>query len=113
MAPDLSRYSRPPGEEPRYVLGATRTLIAERAYQFSLYAVDVVASDGSSGRHVLAVPVAIGAVSITVGLVLTDEDSRSAEAGDLAGIASLARAVQGGYRHFRTFPANDLGRFVL
>ncbi|MGZ7864305.1 hypothetical protein ACXR8U_01365 [Methylobacterium radiotolerans] len=58
----MSRYRRLPGAEPRYVLAAARTLIAERAYRLSLYAVDVAASDGQTGRHVLAVPVAIGAV---------------------------------------------------
>ncbi|MGT2479719.1 hypothetical protein ACU4GR_14370 [Methylobacterium oryzae CBMB20] len=113
MASDKSRYRRLPGEEPHYVMAAERTLIAECAYRFSLYAVDVVASDGLTGRHVLAVPVAISAVSITVGLVLTEEDLRRADAGDLDGIASLAQAVQSGYRRFRTFPANELGRFVL
>jgi hypothetical protein len=87
--------------------------VAERAYQFSLYAVDVVVSNGLTGRHVLAVPVAISAVSITVGVLLTEEDSRKADAGDIEGIASLANAVQGNYRHFRTFPANELGRFVV
>ncbi|RUP22233.1 hypothetical protein [Methylobacterium sp.] len=109
----MSRYRRLPGAEPRYVLAAARTLIAERAYRLSLYAVDVAASDGQTGRHVLALPVAIGAVSITVGLVLTEEDSRRADRGDLEGIAAVAQAVQSGYRRFRTFPANELGRFVL
>ena len=87
--------------------------MAERDYQFSLYAVDVVASNGMRGRHVLAVPVAISAVSITVGVLLTEEDSRKADAGEMEAIASLANAVQGGYQRFRTFPANELGRFLL
>lgn len=87
--------------------------MAERDYQFSLYAVNVVASNGLTGRHVLAVPVAISAVSVTVGVLLTEEDSRKADVGDLEDIASLANAVQGGFKRFRTFPANELGRFAL
>jgi hypothetical protein len=106
-------YHRPPGKEPQYALAAARILVAERDYQFSLYAVDVVVSNGMTGRHVLAVPVAISAVSITVGVLLTEEDSLKVDAGDIEGIASLANAVQGGYQRFRTFPANELGRFVL
>lgn len=113
MARYSSHYRRPPGEEPRYTLAQARTLIAERDYRFSLFAVDVVASNGMTGRHVLAVPVAISAVSITVGVLLTEEDSRKVDAGDIDGIASLANAVQGSYQRFRTFPANELGRFVL
>jgi len=87
--------------------------VAERDYQFSLYAVDVVASNGLTGRHVLAVPVAISAVSVTVGVLLTEEDSQKVDADDIEDIASLANAVQGGFKRFRTFPANELGRFVL
>ncbi len=87
--------------------------MAERDYQFSLYAVDVVASNGLTGRHVLAVPVAISAVSVTVGVLLTEEDSQKVDADDIEDIASLANAVQGGFKRFRTFPANELGRFVL
>lgn len=88
-------------------------LVAERDYQFSLFAVDVVASTGLTERHVLAVPGAISAVSITVGVLLTQEDSRKAGVGDIEDIASLANAVQGGFKRFRTFPANEFGRFVL
>lgn len=113
MAKFSSSYDRLKGDEPQYLLKGSRTLIAERDYAFSLYAVDVVVSNGMSGRHVLAVPVAISAVSITVGVMLTEEDSRKADAGDIDAIASLANAVQGGFRRFRTFPANELGRFVL
>ena len=96
-----------------YALAEARTLVAERDYQFSLYAVDVVVSNGRAGRHVLAVPVAISAVSITVGILLTEEDSLKVDAGEIEVVASLANAVQGGYQRFRTFPANELGRFVL
>jgi hypothetical protein len=106
-------YRRPPGKEPRYTLADTRTLVTERDYQFSLYAVDVMVSNGLTGRHVLAIPVAISAVSITVGVLLTEEDSLKVDAGEIEAIASLANAVQGSYRRFRTFPANELGRFVL
>lgn len=113
MARYSSHYRRPPGKEPRYSLGDDRRLVAERDYQFSLYAVNVVASNGLTGRHVLAVPVAISAVSVTVGVLLTEEDSRKADVGDLEDIASLANAVQGGFKRFRTFPANELGRFAL
>lgn len=74
---------------------------------------DVTASDGTTGRHVLVVPVAVGAVSISVGISLLEDDSRKVDAGDIEGIAALANAVQGGFRGFRTFPANELGRFVL
>jgi hypothetical protein len=108
-----SHYRRPPGEEPRYCLAGQRELVAEREYRFSLYAVQVVVSDGLTGRHVLAVPIAISAVSLTVGVLLTEEDSLRVDAGYIEDIASLANAVQGGYRRFRTFPANELGRFVL
>jgi hypothetical protein len=94
-------------------LAEQRELVAERDYQFSLYAVQVVASNGLTGRHVLAVPIAISAVSITVGVLLTEEDSLKVDAGCIDDIASLANAVQGGYQRFRTFPANELGRFVL
>ncbi|MCM2506099.1 hypothetical protein NDN16_20845 [Aureimonas altamirensis] len=94
-------------------MGEHRRLVAERDYQFSLYAVDVVASNGLTGRHVLAVPVAISAVSVTVGVLLTEEDSQKVDADDIEDIASLANAVQGGFKRFRTFPANELGRFVL
>lgn len=113
MANSISNYDRLKGDEPRYCLAEPRTLIAERDYQFSLYAVDVTVSNGMSGRHVLAVPVAISAVSITVGIMLTEEDSRKADAGDIDTSASLANAVQGGFQRFRTFPANELGRFVI
>lgn len=113
MASFSDAYHRLPGDEPRYCLTGPKTLIAERDYQFSLYAVAVTVSNGTSGRHVLAVPVAISAVSITVGLMLTEADSRKADAGELEAIASLANAVQYGFRRFRTFPANELGRFVL
>ena len=113
MARSGSDYHRLEGDEPRYCLAGPRVLIAERDYQFSLYAVDVTVSNGMRGRHVLAVPVAISAVSFTVGVMLTEEDSRKADAGDIKAIASLANAVQGGFRRFRTFPANELGRFVL
>lgn len=113
MARYSPHYLRPPGREPAYHLGETRTLIAERDYFYSLYAVDVAVSNGMKGRHVLAVPVAISAVSVTVGVLLTEEDSHKADAGDLADIESLANAVQGDFRRFRTFPANELGRFVL
>ena len=88
-------------------------LVSERDYQFSIYEVDVVVSNGKTGRHVLAVPVAISAVSITVGVLLIEEDSRKGDAGNIEDIASLANAVQGGFQSFRTFPANELGRFVL
>lgn len=88
-------------------------LVAERDYQFSLYEVDVIASNGQTGRHVLAVPVAISAVSVTVGVLLLEEDSLKVDAGNLEDVASLANAVQGGFQRFRTFPANELGRFVL
>jgi hypothetical protein len=113
MARYSSHYRRPPGKEPRYTLAEARTLVAEREYRFSLFAVDVVASDGMVGRHVLAVPIAISAVSITVGVLLTEEDSRKVDEGDIEGVVSLANAVQGSYQSFRTFPANELGRFVL
>ncbi len=113
MARYSAHYRRPPGEEPRYSLAEQRELVAERDYQFSLYAVQVVASNGLTGRHVLAVPIAISAVSITVGVLLTEEDSLKVDAGRIEDIASLANAVQGGYQRFRTFPANELGRFVL
>ena len=113
MARHHAPYRRLPGEEPSYVLAEPRTLVCERDYQFGLYAVEAVASNGLVGRHVLAVPVAISAVSFTVGVLLTEEDSRKADAGEIEGIAALANAVQGGYRRFRTFPANELGRFVL
>ena len=99
--------------EPRYSLGDSRVLVSERDYQFSIYEVDVVVSNGQIGRHVLAVPVAISAVSVTVGVLLMEEDSRKVDAGHIEDIASLANAVQGGFRRFRTFPANELGRFVL
>ena len=113
MANFSSNYGRLEGDEPRYLLKGPRTLIVERDYAFSLYAVDVVVSNGMSGRHVLAVPGAISAVSVTVGVMLTEEDSRKADAGDIDAIASLANAVQGRFRPFRTFPANELCRFVL
>jgi hypothetical protein len=113
MARYSSYYRCPPGKEPLYALAEARTLVTERDYQLSLYAVDVVVSNGTTGRHVLAVPVAISAVSITVGVLLTEEDSLKVDASDIEGIASLANAVQGSYRRFRTFPANELGRFVL
>lgn len=87
--------------------------MAERDYQFSLYAVDVVVSNALTGRHVLAVSVAISAVSITVGVLLTEEESLNVDAGDIEVIASLANAVQGSYQRFRTFPSNELGRFIL
>jgi hypothetical protein len=106
-------YRRPPGKEPLYALAEARMLVAERDYQFSLYAVDVVVSNGTTGRHVFAVPVAISAVSIMVGVLLTEEESLIIDAGDIGVIASLANAVQGSYQRFRTFPANDLSRFVL
>lgn len=32
---------------------------------------------------------------------------------DREGIVALANAVQGGYQRFRTFPANEPGRFIL
>ncbi|WEK03249.1 MAG: hypothetical protein P0Y65_13710 [Candidatus Devosia phytovorans] len=99
--------------EPSYTMAASRLLVAERDYQFSIYAVDVIVSTGQTGRHVLAVPVAISAVSFTVGVLLTEEDSCKVDAGDIEDLASLANAVQGGFRRFRTFPANELGRFVL
>lgn len=88
-------------------------LVAERDYQFSLYEVDVIVSNGQTGRHVIAVPVAISAVSVTVGVLLLEEDSLKVDAGNLEDVASLANAVQGGFQRFRTFPANALGRFVL
>ena len=113
MAGYSPHYRRPPGDRPSYTLAEARTLVAEREYQFSLYAVDVVASNGMTGRHVLAVPVAISAVSITVGVLLTEADSLKVDAGAIEGIAALANAVQGGYQRFRTFPANELGRFIL
>ena len=113
MARYNSYYRRPPGEEPRYRLGERRVLVSERDYQFSIYEVDVVVSNGTTGRHVLAVPVAISAVSITVGVLLIEEDSCKVDAGKIEDIASLANAVQGGFQRFRTFPSNDLGRFVL
>lgn len=113
MARYSSYYRRPPGKEPVYTLGETRTLVAERDYLFSLYAVDVVVSNGNTGRHVLADPVAMSAVSFTVGVLLTEEDSLKVDAGDIDTVVTLANAVQGGYRRFRTFPANELGRFVL
>jgi len=113
MARYSAHYRRPSGEEPRYSLAEQRELVAERDYQFSLYAVQVVASNGLTGRHVLAVPVAMSAVSFTVGVLLTEEDSLKVDAGRIEDIASLANAVQGGYQRFRTFPANELGRFVL
>ena len=101
------------GAEPDHRLGERRTVVAERDYLFTLYAVDVAASDGTRGRHVLAVPVAVGAVSFTVGMILSEEDSLKADVGDFEAVASLANAVQGDHRRFRTFPANELGRFVL
>ena len=113
MARYSSHYRRPSGREPFYSLGKRRVLVAEQDYRFSLYEVDVVVSNGQTGRHVLAVPVAISAVSITVGILLSEEDSRNVDAGNIEDIASLANAVQGGFQGFRTFPANELGRFVL
>lgn len=107
------QYRRRPGEEPRFALGQRKALVAERDYLFSLYQIDVVVSNGQTGRHVLAVPVAIGAVCFTVGLLLLEEDSCKVEAGEIEDIASLASAVQSGFRQFQTFPANELGRFVL
>lgn len=113
MARYRSHYRRPPGMEPRYKMAASRVLVAERDYQFSIYAVDVIVSNGQTGRHVLAVPVAISAISLTVGVLLTEEDSRKVDTGDIEDIASLANAVQSGFRRFRTFPANEPDRFVL
>jgi len=113
MARYSSYYRRPPGKEPRYSLGKRRVLVSERDYQFSIYEIDVVVSNGQIGRHVLAVPVAISAVSVTVGVLLIEEDSRKVDAGNIEDIAALANAVQGGFGRFRTFPANELGRFVL
>jgi hypothetical protein len=113
MARYSAHYRRPPGKEPRYSLGERRVLVSERDYKFSLYEVDVVVSNGQAGRHVLAVPVAISAVSLTVGVLLIEEDSRKVDAGNIEDIASLANAVQGGFQRFRTFPATELGRFVL
>lgn len=108
MARYSSFYRRPPGREPRYRLGEERILVAERDYLLSLYAVDVKASNGLTARHVLAVPVAI-----KVGLVLTEDDSQRCEAGDMAVVETLANAVQFNFNKFRTFPANELGRFVI
>jgi len=113
MARYSSYYRRPPGKEPAYHLSATRTLVSEQDYLFSLYAVDVTVSNGATGRHVLVVPVAVSAVSFSAAVLLTEEDSTKVDAGDMAVVASLANAVQGNYRKFRTFPANELGRFIL
>ena len=52
-------------------------------------------------------------IIVTVGVLLMEEDSRKVDAGNPEDIASLANAVQGGFQRFRTFTANDLGRFVL
>ena len=52
-------------------------------------------------------------IVVTVGVLLMEEDSRKVDAENLEDIASLANAVQGGFQRFRTFTANDLGRFVL
>ena len=92
-----SSYRRALGKEPRCSLGERRALVSERDYQFSIYEVDVVVSNGQTGRHVLAVPVAISAVSITVGVLLIEEDSCKVDAGKIEDIASLANAVQGGF----------------
>lgn len=70
MARYSSYYRWPPGKEPRYSLGESRVLVSERDYQFSIYEVDVVVSNGQTARHVIAVPVAISVVSITVGVLL-------------------------------------------
>lgn len=56
---------------------------SERDFKFSLYEVDVVVSTGPSGCDARAVPVAISAASVTVGMLLIKEDTRKIDAGTL------------------------------
>lgn len=113
MAAYDPHYLRPPGEEPRYELGEARTLLHEQESLYSLYAIDVTASNGLQGRHVLVVPTCVGAASFSVGVLLTERDSAKADAGDFHDIGQLAIDVQRAYRKFRTFPAAGLERFYV
>lgn len=109
-----THYLRPPGPEPRYEMAVERQLVAEEEWLYSLYAVDVRVSDGRTGRHVVALPCAVGAASFTAGILLTETDSMRVDAGDTAHVSRLASAVRSmGYRRFRTFPANDLPTYTL
>lgn len=107
-------YLRPAGPEPKYAMTDRRDLIAEEDMLYSLYAVDVTASNGDSGRHVVALPCSVGAASFTAGIMLTEADSLRVDAGDVACVSKLASAVRSmGYRRFRTFPANELPTYTL
>ena len=88
--------------------------MAECDFRYTLYRVEVVASDESRYRHLLIVPTNVSAVSFDVGLALVEADSVEADAGRFAEIERLAAAVQWNYRQVRTFPPpGELNRFCM
>lgn len=113
MKASRSVYLRRSGGQPTYRLGALGRLVAEFPNLFTVYEVNILASDGRRHRHALEIPVAVSAVSFSVGLALEEEDSRRVEAGDTDGIRCLAGNVQYAFSRFRTFPVPWPPRFIL
>ncbi len=109
----FKRYLKGDGTDLTYRLANDPKIVSEVESRYTLYEVDVSGCDGSRYRHVLVVPLSHGAVSYSAGLALIEEDSAKADAGDFAEVDRLANAVSWDFRRYRTFPAPELGRFVL
>ena len=109
----FKRYLKGDEADLTYRLVSDPEIVSEVESRYTLYKVDVSACDGSRYRHVLVVPLSHGAVSYSAGLALIEEDSAKADAGDFAEVARLANAVSWDFRRYRTYPAPELGRFVL
>ena len=109
----FKRYLKGDGANLTYRLLDEPKIVSEVDSTYTLYAVQVSACDGSRYRHVLVVPLSQGAVSYSAGLALIEDDSAKADAGDFLEVGRLANAVSWDFRRYRTFPAGELGRFVL
>ena len=109
----FKRYLKDDGADLTYRLLSEPKIVSEVDYRYTLYEVDVSACDGSRYRHVLVVPLSRGAVSYSAGVALIEEDSARTDAGDFAEVERLANAVSWDFNRYRTFPAAELGRFVL
>ena len=111
---DFAEDLEPSGSDVGFRVGSDAKLVSEYDYLYSLYAVDVIATDGSAYRHMLVVPYPNGIASHDVGLALFEADSALADAGDFARIERLAAALARNFRRYRAFPPpTELHRFDL
>jgi hypothetical protein len=97
-----------------YQVGPGAEIVTEEDFWYTLYRVQVRASDGSQYRHLLVVPTNISAASFNVGIALLESDSDDADAGRFETVERLPQACKSDHGRFRVFPPpSELNRFCM